>query len=942
MASVITEFIRRIEKVIIGSRPKIPPIGTNHVDDYSQWTNDTIYKGEIGINLIDGTLFTQDGRQAVELNTEDAIIDGHVLQTAGTSSQYLSVTQGKIRIDGKTYFTPNPVVVSDTNIFIEQNSSSYPRIDTICIKGDPTIYYAGQDLYGTEFLVVKGTPANEPEAPDVPSGYYFIGLCWVYPQSLPISSILYPLTYSLGDTSTFPLPVIRTKDFVQKRRITVHLWNYNTLFFSQQIVKHQQQLYWVVKTHQSSGSSIQDDIDSGKIVQICCGGSGTSGGTQGDLFSSIGSYPTSPGNAWVDGVFAWEPSTLILDGFDDINKFLKKYTTETPSSIPSNSLTIEMKNGFSANWYNDGSLENYIFTDQEYPVVKSIKPFRSYESGTINGYGYFNGAIDPDETSDHIVSPTTHNPPPATATNYLVTGTNLSLYLEKDDAFSGNEDLEGKLYNQYTYELSKTSSYLSASDTVTHTMGVVYDSFHGTADKSIEFYVEQIGSAPSLSSISVNGVWSSKYVSGIPVLKEGDIINFSFDAENCVGYFYHKDHIVKILGSNVDQKLLPQTDSSCTTSLPFTALTQTVNFTDAEAIVSENAYNINLTQTFDLSVHNAKGTGTLGKTDITTSPFKIFIDDISEEVGTRYSSGTGTYPTTNYGNVYDIIKSQESLYSNEELQMWCGFYRYPDGDYTSADMNISGLDYTGFSGIRWATFNLGEIESQKYVSFLIKNASNISQDFVDGITMSDNLKLQVRVDGSSPTFGWVDANVAYNPISIINPTDDGDAALDIGNSTATLRRVTFGEQAKSGIVYVRIGFNEIANIQFTDIINYEVESINQDWVYFTIGSITNAPNVTIVIENSNGTITEDFTDGMKMTNNFDIQVKVIGITGTDWLDANYRYISGNPENFADAALDVDNSTATSRRVTFGAVNRTGEVKVRMRGNYKVFSGVTSL
>jgi hypothetical protein len=473
-------------------------------------------------------------------------------------------------------------------------------------------------------------------------------------------------------------------------------------------------------------------------------------------------------------------------------------------------------------------------------------------------------------------------------------------------------------------------------------MGVVYDSFHGIADVDIEFYVEQIGSAPALNNISANGLWTTKYVSGVPVLVAGDIIEFSFDAENCVGYFYHKDHIVKILGPNVEEKLLPQTDSSCTSSLPFTSITQVVNFTDAEAEISTGAFNTDLTQTFNLSVHNAKGTGTIGKSDVTTDPFKIFIDDISQETGVRYSSGIGTYPTTNYGNLYTSSKSQESLYANEELQMWCGSYRYPDGDYTSADMNVSGPDYTGFSGIRWATFNLGSIENQKYITFIIKNSENISQDFLDGIKMSDNLYLQVRVDGSSPTSGWVNANVAYNPILIENPTDDGDAALDVGNSTATFRRVTFGQEAKSGTVYVRIGYNELANIKFSDISNYEMESMNQDWVYFTIGNITNATNVTIDIENSNGTITEDFTDGMKMTNNFELQVKVVGVSGTDWLDGNYKYISGNPVNFADAALDVDNSTAISRKITFGSTPRTGEVKVRIRGNYKVFSGVASI
>ena len=79
MSSLITEFIRRVEKIIVGSRPKMPPIGTNHVDDYNQWTSDTIYKGELGINVESGTLFTQDGNQPIELNAEDSILGGHVL-----------------------------------------------------------------------------------------------------------------------------------------------------------------------------------------------------------------------------------------------------------------------------------------------------------------------------------------------------------------------------------------------------------------------------------------------------------------------------------------------------------------------------------------------------------------------------------------------------------------------------------------------------------------------------------------------------------------------------------------------------------------------------------------------------------------------------------------------------------------------------------------------
>ena len=76
-----------------------------------------------------------------------------------------------------------------------------------------------------------------------------------------------------------------------------------------------------------------------------------------------------------------------------------------------------------------------------------------------------------------------------------------------------------------------------------------------------------------------------------------------------------------------------------------------------------------------------------------------------------------------------------------------------------------------------------------------------------------------------------------------------------------------------------------------------------------------------------------------MTNNLEVEIKVIGISGTDWIDANTKYITGNPSNYGDSCLDVDNSTATSRTVTFGSSLRTGEVQVRIRGNYKIFSGV---
>jgi hypothetical protein len=73
-----------------------------------------------------------------------------------------------------------------------------------------------------------------------------------------------------------------------------------------------------------------------------------------------------------------------------------------------------------------------------------------------------------------------------------------------------------------------------------------------------------------------------------------------------------------------------------------------------------------------------------------------------------------------------------------------------------------------------------------------------------------------------------------------------------------------------------------------------------------------------------------------------IQVKVDGVTG--WLDANAAYpLVGSPSADGDPAMVFAESTATSKKVTFGSTPRTGNLQIRIGlpdGSAKRFTGIT--
>ena len=207
---------------------------------------------------------------------------------------------------------------------------------------------------------------------------------------------------------------------------------------------------------------------------------------------------------------------------------------------------------------------------------------------------------------------------------------------------------------------------------------------------------------------------------------------------------------------------------------------------------SENA-------SFTVTAFNSFGTSA----GYTISNTRIRMDSVLDPAN-RVRSGRNQYPSfgVSFDEYGDVYQSGQSIATTvEELQLLNGQFRYPTGDYSNA-LPVAGPNYTSvtpgvYNNLRWVTFNMGTIT----------NKANVRVDFSNTVGFSTvllaNFALQVRVNGTTPTVGWVDGNAAFPGTG--NPTANGDPALAVASSTTTSKLVTFGTAVKTGTVYVRIG-----------------------------------------------------------------------------------------------------------------------------------------
>lgn len=1112
-----SNFIRRIEKTLTSTRPEIPIPGTNHVDDASSWTSNMIYQGELGINYLCGTMWTQDSETGFQPNTEDAILEGLVLSNVGTSGTYLAVSDGYARLKGRTYVYNTPSLSNPSSLTIESSSGAAgPRIDTIVATPGST-YNSVEDLYELEIQVIKGEvfapgcSATKLWPPQVTgpninclSDYVLLGFVYVPANLNQATTPLYPLSvvdatvnpataqpydpYNIGSGyyTTFPFPIITTNDFIRRRQRTNFEWQPNTLYFEKQLVYIVSSgcgtLYEVSETYQSSSSSATD-ISGGYLVEFCGVGPGS---VTIDTFADIG-YPPSVGvPSFSEGYFSdWDSSTRIIDSIAYLNSLIGKLAPPAPKTIDQITLSLSpLMYAFSAKALTNGIVVNVIDTNltPAVAITPNGEPFKDY-NGHCEMFGFFGttatssgNLYDDDPLFDLPEDPTYYtistsssatsgsmqiqvsvatdistNPMLIVDRNLLIrsindpsdyfyvvvkdpttwsSGTlfvsiddntnfssissdfedweiyiagtadiaspNVELYATKVDPYE-NIDQKNDIYTAFSASV-ETANPIAAT-TVTQVLGINYRGVQGICN----FYVEN----PLTPIISMNsgpqGIHTNgKYLSGVPVLSTGDTMLMSFEVEDAVNYFYNKDRIVECLNST-DFNSYILTDQDADGGAPSTGAPWPTNklltFTNNNILtISDEACSDGLS--FNLAAYNSRGTeiNDVGTLLLNTN---VAADSNSQEIPSvdasdylgyepssgRYTSGAGTYPTgsmpfvydttSTWGEPYDSTQSEIDISTNDELQLGavetnsgqvlCGYYFFPDKDYSSMDIYadtsatpVSPLppDYSGIpssvNDYRWATFYVGYVETAtKYLRLRLVGGENINETW-DGLTMTPNFNFQVKIfdPDTGDSTGWLDGNTAYDSSSYIDPSFDGDAALDASfGQGALFRRITFGQTARKGTVWVRVGIRYYddtstpTNMRFrgVSLITSDSAVDGDGWEYIDTSlmpTLSHIQYLTLAVNGSNfPTAFSDPDSPNTMTPGLELQVKLDGPDGTDWISANDAYDPGiveDPYNLGDPALDAALSTQGNRRITFGSVvgGRSGELNIR----YRIASG----
>ena len=326
-------------------------------------------------------------------------------------------------------------------------------------------------------------------------------------------------------------------------------------------------------------------------------------------------------------------------------------------------------------------------------------------------------------------------------------------------------------------------SFTSTSITPSVTARNLYFEHPTTTYKTgTTFYVDiTTANIPTVNSLVLGTIPSmTRWVSGVPSLATGAIIPItSFSIFSACTYFYSPSP----MWSLTNNAGITAMTGDITNTLSTTYATGLVG---AQSVSISNAYTESIQ--FTIQARNRSNTLAGSTTGYTNTTLRY---DGSNE-SARLVSGTGSYPATGWGAVWNSNSGVSLLTNTNELQMLNNSYIYPVTNYTS----YGGPNYTTASGTRWVTFNLGTFTNNAAFTLSL-SGTNITT------IIQANLLIEVMISGATY---WVDGDAAYAGVGNPGSTVDGVAAVVTGSSTATERRITFGSVTYSGAIIVRVGF----------------------------------------------------------------------------------------------------------------------------------------
>lgn len=396
------------------------------------------------------------------------------------------------------------------------------------------------------------------------------------------------------------------------------------------------------------------------------------------------------------------------------------------------------------------------------------------------------------------------------------TGTNDALEIVSDsEAFPGVSQQEG-FYKTLTARLNPPSGNFAPSATQQYSYKLRQE-FNGGAiinDTPILQFHLNTPSTPSISAQSITGSSvPGGFVSGVATLLAGENLNITLTITDAIKEFYHSTNVATFTGDEViTTNYVPTGASANTNPSPVVSVP-----------LAASKFNLNAQVTCQAFAAD----GTASTTVDALGSVNVRVDTLSldsNEATLRVESGNGQYPTfgTGAGQFGDTFVPATSLATTEELQLLGGLFQYPPltnyAGQIPAGPDYSSLAGGSFNNLRWVVFPLGAITFANSFKFQFNSPANFGSDTIIGVNETDfALQLLVRNAGTpaNGTAGWVDANAAFSGVS--SPTANGDPALVLFESSSTVKYVTFGQTAREGDVYVRVGLSPSSTIQFSSV-----------------------------------------------------------------------------------------------------------------------------
>jgi hypothetical protein len=546
-------------------------------------------------------------------------------------------------------------------------------------------------------------------------------------------------------------------------------------------------------TQQSTllGLSVSSTIINGSITQSKLDITNPSSGTAGSLLawtasgefmwvdgSSFGVIGQAEDGDYTDGIFTdFTPTTPIGTAVDRFNEMLLLLAPTPPSNWNNAITSIGFTNtSYSARALSTSSPVTIYSTTT--PTLTNVDIVGSQSSARVDTSGLTFSLVDNGSQIELVT---------LSGTATAIKNTGNIRHSASQDPYSGVSGKAGFWTGIIDFSLSGNLPAITPSSSQR-----LLELYHPGIDspETFYYYIDNPLTV-TIGTITASVPSMTSYISGVPTLTTSDTItSIGFSVSNVSSYFYAATSVYQInagiiAGSTGDPNTIPS------------AFGETGNVTGKSGAIQTNQFS-DLSISFTVRGRNSIGTYGSNTTFTSTSHR---VDTVSSE-SARKTSGSGSYPASGYNGVFDSTQSLVGTYT-EELQLRNGIYVYPSVNYTS----IGGPDYSSASGTRWATFNIGTFTNNSAFTLNINGSSGISS------IGQANLLIEVKIEGA--TF-WVDGDAAYSGTGNPGSVSDGVAAVVIGSSTATSRRITFGAVTYSGSIIVRIGFTG-TGLQFTNL-----------------------------------------------------------------------------------------------------------------------------